>query len=508
MKTKLIVTTLLALPIFSQAATLSAVAKKIEAKCGYKFTTVEANFTPLNAGPKTVEGVNLPAQNSTLFRGIYDTNGQFSPEIVLKGLFNQSSWMIGSPMHWAITQILTGKRALNGEFFPTGGLPLPLIDYLKARHMDQEVQDLLRCSPNFYTEAEANELAASLMNKYLSSLPKDKLEERYFDMKNPEYYTQRTQDIGFGNNAVDFIISTYNDQIASIYGRKILVLKDTRHRALDLGYWNFIHTGSFWDGWVDNGEVNAPGYITTDEILGYQERRDDRVRVGWGDNEPNNPIQFALYKFEYKNRSYVGIFDGHGRTCALQDSKSQKVYFCRDNWTGRIMKSIVAPPEIAATTVANQAGLMGVIAKCDNAADCKVPAEIFTWYGKNSGTAIPKQVSDAVDNVTVNGSKLLLTTAPAPKTKGTLKVISATYASPANWSTYKDNGTAAAAKFVDGKKSVVYKINHSFLGVRYPGDDAKFEIQWSCSGVPGVVNKSTMAAPAEDKLIQDMSCED
>jgi hypothetical protein len=484
---------------------------KIQAICpNYKFSKTAANFSSLNGSAKVVQGVSFPSQSATLFRGIYQSNSQFDAEKAVAGLFKEDGWMVGSPMHWAITTILTGKNSLNGTFFPTGGLPLQLVEYLKARHIDREVKDLLDCvSPKKYSSAEANILAKDLMDKYLTSLPKNTLEERYFNMKNPNYYSDSTQEIGFGNNAVDFIISSFNDQVASIYGNKILVMKDVRNRSLDLEYWNYVHTGSFWDGWVDNGEINTPGYVTAEELLGYQERALDRIQIGWGAQAPNNPIIYGLYPIQYKGTTYVGVFDGGGETCMLQDAKSQKVYFCQNNW-GNIMRTVVPPPTIRGTEVRNQSALMGVIARCSGGGACDAPAEIFTWYGKNSKNHPPGRLMAGLNNLKIDGDGVKVIPAPTPVVvdRGTIKVVSATYAPLSAMAKSSGNVTKVAGTYVDGKKSVTYKISHVFLHVPRVDGTERFEIEWICSGKPGdkQVN-SFVKAPAEDMSFE-MSCED
>ena len=227
-----------------------------------------ASLSNLNPPAHQYGGISYPSQQQTLFRGAMEGNATFSLEKVLQGIFKERSWYIGSPLFFGITQVLTGQWDLNHTFFPSGGLPLQMRDYFRARKILSDIETLLRCQDS-YSAAEANDLAADLSNKVFQRMDGRKIEQTFFDMSDPGYYTDSTQSLGFGNNAVDFIISTTYDQIATLYGAKILVYRDSQNRSFDLTFYNRQKNNYFVDAWVDKGEINTPGYITSDDILGY-----------------------------------------------------------------------------------------------------------------------------------------------------------------------------------------------------------------------------------------------
>lgn len=496
-------------PAFGADADMRA---QIKALCpAYTSTTKEASLNSLNPPAKVESGVTLPGSGQTLFRGIYDSNPQFSYQTVISGLFGQDNWVMGSPMHWGITLVLTGSRTTY-DLFGLRGIPHNMWEYYKARGIHTDIQTLLGCvKPKFYNSDQSNYLAKELMNKYFSSLSVSDISERYLNIVNPLYYDATQTNLGFANNAIDLVISSYNDQIASLYGLKILVLKDKRNRAVDLGYWNAIKNGKYWADWVDNGEVNTPGYITASELVGYQQRAKDRpMSPTWADSEPNNPILYAFYKINYKGTDVVAVVDGGGELCMVQDDKTQKLSYCVDTWSGRIMTQIIPAPTSRGAGYKNRAGIMGVILNCDG--KCSVPDGFFEWYEKTSNTDLPAAVQTAITGMSVNGKKLSYVKAPnlpppASALPGVLKVVSATYALPADMTTAKGNVTAQAAAFADGKGQVTYKVSTRFLGLKDPSQAREFILEYTCSNKPKNVRTEKINAPAEGKIFS-LDCDE
>lgn len=476
--------------------------KEIQDLCpAYSFAR-EASLSIFNPPAKVENGVALPGTKQTLFRGVYEANPQFDYRSVILGLFGQDNWVLGSPMHWGITEVLTGARGHHNSFLPSGGLPLTMGDYFDARSIKDDIDLLISCKRSKpYSKAQANFLAKDLMNKSFAHMKRADLEKTYFNIKDSDYYSSSLGQYGFGNNAVDFVISSYNDQIASLYGNKILIFKDKKNRSVDLGYWNLVNNGLSWTDWVDNGEINTPGYITASDLIGYQQRQNDRSPLGWGGSEANNPIIFGLYKMNYKGVDVVAVVSGANELCMVQDEQTQKISFCKNNWSGKIMTELVPAPVSRGSGYKNRAPLLGVIVKCNTS--CSVPDGFFEWYGNTQPADI--SLESEISQLKVNGKSLKYIKAsvvapPADSLPGTIKVVSATYVTDIEKAAgTKDNVTAPAAAFCDGKQSVLYKVSSRFLGLTDPTKSRSFVMSYTCSNKPKQILQKKINAPAEFK---------
>lgn len=503
---------LFAISIFCTAsvhAQTSSVQQALQKNCPqYQFQNKEYSLAYFNPAKKTVYNVTLPAHDSTLFRGTTEDNQQFSLESVVLGIFGQRNWHLGSPLFWGLTDVLMGQRNVNAAFLPNGGLPYSMLKYAELRSIDSDLNTLLSCKTS-YTREEANILAQDLLNKSFSRMDPKALQYNFFNMKNPRYYSAEMENAGLGNNAIDFVISSYNDQVAGIYGSKILILHDARHRSLDLGFWNYTYTGQFWDAWVDNGEVNTPGYITADEVLGFQQRKTDRTRGGLTSTEMVNPILYSVNKLTYKGQVFALLLDGKHHPCIIQSTSDNKFYFCEDNWSGRISRGIVAPPSPKSTSVKDEVPLVGVFSDCQSS-KCISPKEVIRWYGKISSKPFPYDAISRVQKLSVNGNAIQFVKAEASdapkgeKQGGPIEVLSATFANTAaELVSHKGNVTDKAKSYADGKTSVTYKISSKFLGVTL-SEKSMFEMIWRCGQLDP--QKILIAAPAEGNNIA-LNCE-
>jgi hypothetical protein len=476
----------------------------------YKFDTKEFSLSDLNPAAQTISGVALPATNQVLYRGAYEANGQFDFSLALRGLFKEQHWYVGSPLFWGITQVLKKSWGLNNDFLPSGGLPLKMREYFSSRGILDDVETLLHCAPDKgYSAQTANALAADLMNKAFRRTDTSALQENFFNILNPLYYRADFQAQGLGNNAVDFIISSAYDQVAAVYGKKVLVMKDTRKRAFDLGYWNKAHNDIFWHHWVDNGEVNVPGYITSDELLGYQQRKVDRPLTGWGEYYVN-PIDYAIYRHSYKGQTIVLLLDGHDASC-ISKGDDGRYYYCPKNWDN-ISKDIVPYPEAGKKNYRSEAAIMGAFVLCDEGDTCTLPAAFWTEYGKTVQRDIPAAAAALIKAIKIDGKAVQYVSAeqvaaPDNGFEG-IKVVSATYLKSADRSK-KTNGnvTKKAAQFLDGKTSVEYKVSSTFLGITDDGSPKEFELKWICPKDPKDIKIQKVPAPAENKRFT-VSCEE
>lgn len=374
---------------------------------GYEPATTEVSFAASNGAPQVINGVSFPAHEETLFRGAYESNRQFDLTMVVRGIFRENNWYVGSPMFFLAHEILMGRRTLNGDFFPSGQLPHRAHEYFAARGSLAPLKTLLACrAPGFYTDGEANLLAADLMNKGLGSFSREQLEEKYFDMGSSDYYSNSVQEMGFGNNAADFVISSFYDQIAALYGHKTLVMKDRRHRALDLTFFNKLKRGMLFDYWIDAGEVNAPGYVDADEILGIQLRTMDRDRYGIENTYLRSKISYAVYRHQVGEKSFGLVIDGEDTTACMLHGSDGRLYGCADYWgDGEPLRRGNAPvPGVTDESLANRRGLIGILNDCDN--QCGELAEIQRWYGKSSPRVLSAEIIAKMAGFKVNGKEI------------------------------------------------------------------------------------------------------
>jgi hypothetical protein len=469
---------------------------------GYRSEKTEFSFKNINPAPEQINGLNFPGNHNVLYRGAYETNPQFNLEKALQGIFFQKNLYVGSPIFWGMTQVLTGQWTLDHTFLPTGGLPLTMREYFEARRILKDIEFLLDCSPTkTYPADEADTLAADLMNKTFNRMSRDEVETRYFNIADPSYYVASVQKIGFGNNAADLIISTTYDMIASLYGYKILVLKDKRDRALDLSFYNAKKNNRYFDEWVDNGEQNQPGYITADEIIGYQQRRYDRARTNWAQSMPNNPIEYAVYRANIDGENVGLVFAGNNTLC-MMEANDHHFYNCHNYWA----KLMTEPTPYPIPNMNSRAELLGVITTCQDKTKCPVVEKVKAFHDILSQRKLSADIVKRIESTNVNGQKLsyIATTAsPAPVTP-TIKIISATYVTgPEELAGVVGNVTKQAASFADGNESLQYKISTYHLKLVNPKLPRKFSITYSCDDQkrPPI----DVPAPAEDKVIS-LSC--
>jgi hypothetical protein len=494
------------------AASPSATLRQaLKAECPqYNFSSGDATLSAYNPPPQVLRQVPLPGNTQILYRGAYEDNAQFDSTKVIKGLLGETGWVVGSPMFFGISQVLKGAKTLDDPFLPKGQLDLKIKRYLEARDIRDDVELLLQCrSPKFYSELEAAELAKDLSTKTFERMRPDKVEKNYLNLKDPQYYSSHTQEIGFGNNAADFVTASYNDQVSSIYGRKVMVIKDKKGRGVDLGYWNFQNNKYFWDSWVDNGEIDIPGYIQAEDLIGYQHRAIDRLQKGWGGQNPNNPIQYALYRTQVAGVPAILVVDGAKEICLVQDETSGKVYFCKDAHSARVTKDIAPPPLPRGNTWRDQAPLIGILMVCQDGKNCPVPQKIFTDYKNVREASLDPALLAAFEKITVNGRPVkFLRPADGDLPKiGRLKVISATYATTAELTNAQGNVTAPAAAYIDGKTEVNYRVSTRHLKVPADRQDKEFVVEFVCSN--DLKNRITkrITAPAEGKTVP-LSCDE
>lgn len=475
----------------------------------YKPDGREYKLSLLNASAGTDAGLSYPSNTQTLFRGAYASNTQFDLDVSLRALFNQRNFYIGSPMFFGIHQILTGKWTLETPFFPNTHFPFKMYKYLSVRGILDDVNELLKCRPKFYSDEEANLLSADLMNKYyFGAGGAAVLIPRYFNISEANYYSDDLDQLGFANHAADFVTTTTYDQVASIYGIKTLVLRDRRNRGFDLGWWNKVHGGAFWQSWVDNGEIDIPGYVTPDEIIGFQQRTVDRVTTNWGQGAIDNPVDLAYYRMNVNGKTVVAIIDGDGDNCIIQ-GKDSRFYSCERNW-GNITTAPVPFPTPHSESVSSRKGLVGVVELCPNG-QCDTTSDLFKTYGRYSNKALPAEVVKELSSLKINGTPvkvLLAKDSPEARNQAVgIKVLVATYASVADAAKSIGNVTKAAAAFADGKESVEYKVSPKYLGVGNDSTPRLFSIDWICGGQdPKNLRHVNIPAPAAGKTFK-ISCE-
>ncbi|HWU42285.1 MAG TPA: hypothetical protein VN132_02565, partial [Bdellovibrio sp.] len=502
-----------------------AVLQQIQKKCSR--TSLQANdlrdasLNDFNPAPAVVLNVPLPGTQKVLFRGIRPENLQFDDVTVIKTLLGKQFYL-PSPMMWGIEMLFTKERTLDGVFIPQGGLPLSMSEYLKSRGLLRDVEILLECHQQTpFSELEISIIGKSLMNRYYANISKSDVDARYLNIKDPQYYNRQVQNLGYGNNAIDLIISSYYDQIASFYGNKILVLKDFKNRSVDLGYFNYTLNGKFWDMWIDNGEVDTPGYLNPRDILGYQQRLKNRDPKNKGIYQTHNPILYGIYKWKIADRDYIVVLSGLNKLCMLQDEHNQRVYFCEDNWEKVLLQGPIPYPFVKNNSDSNKAPILGVLSNCGDKKSCD-PEAVLKAYGADISLHSRAKLGESKDilaHFSEIATKLNMTFTPNAELDKPLvadnsgdvaiQVVEATFypVSKANQKdTYQGNATEKAKAFANGKTKSLYKISWRHLGIPTNKESMAFEISWKCKN-DGEIRTAKVAANAENKVIQ-ISCEE
>ncbi len=473
---------------------------KLPSACSsYKFSS-EYSFAHLQAPAKTIGDVEHPMNRGILYRGIRQSNPQFTLKGSVSAMLGAPLY-VGSPMHYLISSVLQQRHGLDDAFFPGSDLPHAARRYFTERQIMPDIQSLIDCNGgSAFAQPVADALAADLLDKYFSRLSDREINTTYFNMADASYYENSFQRRGFGNNAVDLIISTSHDRIAAHYGKNVLVFKDNANKALDLGLWNFVNNGRLYDSWLDNGEINSPGYIKGEDILGYQIRALERDDSGnWGSKLSVNPIDWAFQKITFEGKPYIAILDGSGALCAMENS-DHRFYPC--NLPNDLTKIPSQPPTPGGMNKKSRIPLAGVISLCADATHCPPVDRLFTDYGRRSNRSLPASVISEISSITV-GSKTAVIQVnsveePVPPVSK-IKITSATFG--ANVGGTKDNALKAASNYADGKTSIDYLVSVRHLTDPAPDKDKDFEIKYICSGQPSKEKREYIAAPSEWKKI-------
>lgn len=466
---------------------------------GYKKETSVYPLGSHNPAAKNFDGLTLPATGKTLYRGIYLSNGQYSLEKILRGLVGEKV-VVGSPMHWGITDVLRGNKTLKDTLLPGTSLVLPLETYFEDRNILADVQSLLDCAAGEpFSEALSDEYANDLMEKSFKRRSDSDNDKYFFNLKDGHYYGSYADQHGFGNNAVDFVISSYYDSIAGIYGPKILVFKEPKNRSVDLCYWNYVQNGIYCDNWVDSGEVDTLGYVESEDFLGYQARRTDRLRVGWGAALTPNPIEVAYYRIDYKGQRAVLVLDGEGRPCITKGSDDH-YYYCEMETTVGATGTVGKTPDMRITKY--RVPLMGVIAK--NAALSK---EINTWYNRGSKKRPNGELMNALN--AIDGVKFYSNDVPGIEYFEGIKVVSAKYTDAAGTVT---DITRNVARAMNGRNAFEYMLAKRFLEDEKlvpdtdPATTASLELVYKCGSDPAKQVAKTIT-PAAERTKFTITCE-
>jgi hypothetical protein len=517
---------LLLLPLQAVLAQPMAFAETRIACPAYVFQAQPTSFDAINPASEVIaipggHSIPFPANaHSVLYRGITAANGQFDAVKASRAMLGDPDIFFGSPMFWAITQVLTGQKALNDRLFTVGTLQLPIRQYLEDRQVLPDIQILLDCSNGAaFSQPEADRYAADLMDKYFARQSPGKLVRRYFDIADKSHYSDYSDVRGFGNNAVDFVIASAYDQIAAIYGKRVLVFEDREKRGVDLGHFNYKRNRIFYHHWVDNGEVDLPGYLPASAVLGYQEREVERPPHGspWGQALYANPIVFSLQKVRFEKRDYVLVLDGKGAACETR-GKDGRHYFCAAP-RAELEKAPVPYAVPVSEKLKHRVPAMGVLAKCGGKKgdDCGDPQRLLQWYGLSSAKALPADVRAQLEAIRIgeaSGAAVKLFEAPPELASTGIHVVSATYRpegsvragrAGAVAAIPEGNVTAQARAYCSGKDTVDYLVSKRFIGEPAPGLPMAFEISWTCPEDRSRVIKRKIPAPAEGESLK-ISC--
>lgn len=289
--------------------------------------------TPL----QNINGVNYPQNGKILYSGSFKK--RISSGQAVNAMLGSNTVYFQSKTFNNITSCLQKKSDTCSKEIISYWDPLLLGKETRRRnYLVSQVNNSRRRNGGRYVDyTKAQEAAVVIMDSYFSWLGKYQLLNNFikykFTILNGKAKKSNGQDISWPSELVYSSLQSYT---SALYGPRTVIFKDKVKRSLDIGYWNFINSGYWYNTQRDMGEFITAGYVPGKDIEGYQ----IRLKMG-GTFKPSksgfgkrwspefHQIEYAFYKDKIEGIDVVLVFSGDLHACIIK-SKSLEYSYCTD----------------------------------------------------------------------------------------------------------------------------------------------------------------------------------
>lgn len=329
------------------------------------------SFSDYMPSPQKLNQVSYPRESQLLFRGM--GTGQFDLDKALLALVGDSTAMIESLFFTTIK-----FKIMDIQFAKSVNLPSFVLN---------KIESIKKISKLKINEKKAIEYAIDIVDSYFEGLQKnDQLSPLYFDYRSNSF-------IDWPNNLV---YTTVIQPAAASYGHNMAIIKEKRIRSLDLNYYNYIKNGIWYDHTRDIGEFVAPGYIPSDDIVGFQLRQSNG-------HSGFHEIRYVFVKRKIYGQPYIEVFSGfHSQynvlsSCISLDEKGQ-AFHCHYR-PGTLAMDIPSLTPINAYS-------LGVIHTCGSKSSCRNKIKKIPSPQNISSYKLSNDVDQTINNTKLDGVNL------------------------------------------------------------------------------------------------------
>jgi len=349
-----------------------------------------ASFAKYTPAPKVIDGIQYPT-HPTLYRGT--SKKRINLQNAIRGMFGKSDEYMMSTLFKNIRKALMKKRSPESiyakihsdAYYVEAGdnKIIAMIDNIRGQQPKGRIYDIktaTKITKDIIDQYWANRTADQDLGNYIDY--KSMLAPKIFGYPRPPYSNYR------GHGKIDWpskvLFSTTRPDIASQYGNTVVLFKEKKQRSLDLGFWNYTHNGIWFKSAADAGEFVVPGYISANEIVGYELReRSETVTkrpkdggFGFRLQHIYNAIGFGFYKSIIAGKTYILVFPGKDQDNGLHHSCIKKVNeitytFCITDGAHN-SRAVKAP-----RSSYKRAPLLGVVALCEKGKPCQIPRQLY-----------------------------------------------------------------------------------------------------------------------------------
>ena len=366
-----------------------------------------------------IGNISFPRNGQVSYRGVEPKLYSFTDAI--SAIFGDKTKNVESMLMSAIKYELMGEINQPEHsyiLYKTRG------DWWRKNKAGKKLEDII--DETISSRGNLSETEAILLSKKL--LDESFFHQKALDNQGTSFRTipNRILDyksVNYSDFPRDVVFTSYYQRTATIYGAGIIVLQENKNnlRSIDLTFWNFLKN-AYWKGGADAGEILFPGYIESNEVIGYElhtrgnypDKTLGGVRISQYGVQKEEPISIAMYKHVYNNEVFILVFDGidkdgNKRQC-IRKGLDHKYYFCLRN---EIVESFNPPPALTWS----EANLMGVIRLCPLNQSCKRPDQVFNQFDYFSSRPLPVldqygnglghgDISSKIQNLRINGQKV------------------------------------------------------------------------------------------------------
>lgn len=422
----------------------------------------------------SVNGVRLPRNYFTLYRGVDRASNQVTLPMLLRGVFGDRTPTFGSFVHTDAYRALVQHRYSdpNGVF--------------SMYHLESIVREALDCKAS-YTDSEAYWTAAKISDYlFTQAAQQSYFKDSYFRYRESGFTT-------YGDRGTAWVYNGLHPRTSNRYGDTVFVFTDPKKRGVDLNFFNYKDNREWAYHTADVGEYVMPGYADPEGYVGlwYNDGPDHRAAAFL--EARDRKITYGFHRVDLKDgKKAVYVYEGAGAMCAILDS-DLVLKPCYDpfQWIATWGYASVRDSRQAVFSqpVPDRAGnplpIAGIILDCAKGKPCEVPDEIKNRNFPISQLHLTRSEIGQIE-------KLGLTYKLLRHRNGGMEILSARYGDT--------DVTTYTADFCEGqKRRCEYKVSKRYIPAP-TGASSDFEVQYRCK--PGdAIQTAIVPSPAEDEII-------